>query len=348
MLVAGPILAAAVAEPSPPVLPRAFTVTLKQTFEPVRFALGQPALWAAPSTTMTFVYDSSYEDGTLRQRTNASRGFASTVWTLFTPGNSSLRIFAKFANDCRPLPPQFTFGQGFTLHWVQNATFVGTVHTHGKLADQFFYTDTVGQYNYTLAVERGGSTRLLYVISTWIGSLPGTSHETSLTLRHEFMDDMRIGPVDDEMFRVPVSGCFEKVPPCSDGEIVHMDVYLAHPHQFNYLENEDTADARGDVIFLCPDMISTSGAASFNLYDRVSHWIIEVDTRWGQYQRATLALRTACRALNMHSSPSTPPLPPLAPPLTCSPGSRRVQWLPRPLLWPRRFLCWTPNSDGIS
>ena len=47
-----------------------------------------------------------------------------------------------------------------------------------------------------------------------------------------------------------------QVPPCKSQGIKTMDVYLAHPKQFFYLDNEDTGDSRGDVVH-----IPTSGVS---------------------------------------------------------------------------------------
>ena len=48
---------------------------------------------------------------------------------------------------------------------------------------------------------------------------------------------LKVGPPAPTLFEIPTVGCFEKVPPCADGAVAEMEVYLAHPHQFRYLDN---------------------------------------------------------------------------------------------------------------
>ena len=278
---------AAITSPRPPQLPSSFSVTLSESSAALRFQLGQVesakgASW--PGYSKTFFFDNS-TDGTLRQVANATGGsFSMYSWTLYTSANNSLRVYAKFADDCRPLPLNFTFNQALDLSWLPWSTFSGSTRVGlFKKANLFTYVDHRAPYNYSAAVSKE-SGRLLYVDAKWTGSLPGTGNISGYTLRSRFEDDWKEGPLPPELFTIPVEGCFQKVPPCPDGKIVVKDVYLAHPHQFSYLDNEDTGDARGDVSFLCPDLLQPGGAA-FNQYDAISHWRVEFDTHWGQYQQ---------------------------------------------------------------
>ncbi len=275
------LVAAAATSPVPPSLPAAFTVKLIQNGS--YGALGQYGLHHGATPAATFFFDSTWSDGTIRQRINSSAGFETTTWVLFTSANQSLNIYAKFFNDCRPLPTGITFGHSFDLHWLPDASFVGNVELPGGLKGSAFgYFDKLSSYNYSAVFHND---ELLYVDSTWTGSLPGTGGQ-SLPQRHTVVPGS-LQPVSDlphSLWEVPVSGCFEKVPPCPDGEVVTTDVYLAHPHAFDYIDDEDTGDAKGDVSFLCLDIINPSSGA-FNLYDQVSQWRVEMDTHWGQYQQ---------------------------------------------------------------
>ena len=40
------------------------------------------------------------------------------------------------------------------------------------------------------------------------------------------------------------------------------DVFIAHPRRFVELDDQDSADARGDVAFLCPDLTSAENATN--------------------------------------------------------------------------------------
>jgi len=272
--------------PTPPSLPPAFSVTMTQS-QPEAFIFGQFGLkpTAGPPALYSFYYDSTNADGTLRQRLNNSVGFATTVWTLFTPGNASHRVFAEFGEDCRPLPSDFTFGQGLDLRWIPNASYVGQVILpSGAKASAFGYLDAIEMFNYT-AVFSERDEEFLYVDSQWMGSLPGTGSGTYPKIRHEIVPGtMHVAIPAAELWGIPVQGCFEKVPPCTEGTVEKLDVFLAHPHQFDYIDDEDTGDARGDVTFICPDILNPASGA-FNLYDQVSQWRVEIDTHWGQYQQ---------------------------------------------------------------
>eukprot|EP00316_Scyphosphaera_apsteinii_P016398 CAMPEP_0119319650 /NCGR_PEP_ID=MMETSP1333-20130426/49981_1 /TAXON_ID=418940 /ORGANISM="Scyphosphaera apsteinii, Strain RCC1455" /LENGTH=396 /DNA_ID=CAMNT_0007326117 /DNA_START=101 /DNA_END=1291 /DNA_ORIENTATION=- len=266
--------------PQPPRLPPSFSVTLSQTYSAPSFQLGQfSAAW--PNQTSTFFFENT-TDGTLRQRVNRSAGFASTAWTLYTPANDSLRVYAQFANDCRPLPLNFTFNQGLDLSWLPWSTFAGEIWVGlFKKANKFEYSDHRAPFNYSVIVSQDKN-ELLFVDTIWTGSLPGTGNTTQ-SIRYKFENLMeRLLP--PTLFTIPIEGCFEKVPTCQDGKVTGMDVYLAHPHQYRYLDDEDTGDARGDVVFLCPDLLNP-GSSAFNLYDAVSQWRVEVDSHWGQYQQ---------------------------------------------------------------
>eukprot|EP00966_Prymnesium_polylepis_P176355 4082311-Prymnesium_polylepis.1 len=187
-------------------------------------------------------------------------------------------MFALFEDDCRPLPLEFSFNQGLDLSWLPLATFAGAVAE----GHRFVYADARSSYNYSLVASEDGS-RLRFLDSTFTGRLPGTGNATS-TIRQTFEDDWTVAKPAPSLFDIPVVGCFEKVPPCADGAVQTMDVYLAHPHQFRYLDNEDTGDARGDVTFICPDILQP-GSSAFNLYDAVSQYRVEMDTHWAQYQQ---------------------------------------------------------------
>ncbi|KAL1504714.1 hypothetical protein AB1Y20_008493 [Prymnesium parvum] len=286
-------LLAVLALPQPPALPRSFSVRISSSDSSSQLhQLGLHPLAAsspffANSSIMsgppaaTFFFDNSSTDGTLRQRINQSYGLPSTAWTLYTPSNASMRTYAQLADDCRPLPVNFSAFLAFDLSWVPLSTFAGEVVLGPSMkANRFVYSDTRTLNNYTLVTTLHG--QLLELYSTFIGKLPGTG-SVSPTTKHTF-GGLVEGPVPASLFDIPVQGCFEKVPPCPNGDVVLMDLYLAHPHQFTYLDNEDTADAKGDVTFLCPDILQP-GSSAFNLYDQVSRWQVEIDTHWGQYEQ---------------------------------------------------------------
>ena len=292
---------AVLGSPQPPRLPKSFSVTLTEEQKGgAQFEMGQHL--AFPGQSASFFFETG-DDGTVRQRLNSSSGFAATAWTLYTPANNSLRIFAKFANDCRPLPVNFTFEQGLDLSWLPWATFTGDVRVGLlKKANRFFYADKRAPFNYSAAVDKA-SGRILYVDSTWTGHLPGTCPPATCrapTLRMRFGADYEERVLPASLFTIPVEGCFQKVPECADGVVTEMDVYLAHPHQFRSLDNEDSGDARGDVIFICPDLLQP-GSSAFNLYDAVSRWRVEVDTHWGQYHTYIHACMHACIHTCMHA-----------------------------------------------
>ena len=216
---------------APPPLPDAFSVTVKQSYDAGGFKMGQFAA-SLSASKQTFLFDNTTADGTLRQVLNTSEGFASTVWTLYTAANDSLRMYAKFGNDCRPLPLEFSLGQGFDVSWLPRASYTGEVRVGLlKKGDRFFYADARAAFNYSAVFSQDAkNSRLLYVESTWTGKLPGTGNVTQ-TMRHSFEDDMKVGRPPTSAFDIPVEGCFVKVPPCDMGSVHQLDVYLAHPHQ---------------------------------------------------------------------------------------------------------------------
>lgn len=263
--------------PPPPLLPSSFSVNL--SISSLQGSL-LPHLHFGPSGSASFLFENSSVDGTLRQRLDQQTGFAASLWTLYTPSNRSLRVYGKFADDCRPIPHHFAI-LAFDLSWLPWSTFVGTVRVGAsQTANRFFYSDGRSFNNYTAVVSQAGV--LLYVDSTFFGKLPGTG-DVSLSQRHTFTSRLVERRLPPSLFQIPALGCYEKVPPCREGAATVMEVYLAHPHQFAYLDNQDSADAKGDVAFLCPDLLKPETAA-FNQYDQVSLWKVEVDTHWGQYE----------------------------------------------------------------
>jgi hypothetical protein len=61
--------------------------------------------------------------------------------------------------------------------------------------------------------------------------------------------------------------------------IQKIELYLAHPNSTFDVANQDTADALGDVVFLCDEGF----ARKINGYNVASKWELEVDARFGQY-----------------------------------------------------------------
>ena len=357
----------AMSVPQPPQLPPSFSVTMFQSWVPVSpsnrasnaslvaaahraqmFELEHagtppPLLHLdAQAPAFRFYFDNATGDGTVRQLLNVTAvnatPFETAVWTLFTPANASLRIFAEFANDCRPLPLDFTFSQGFDLSWLPWAMYIGEIPlSRLEQGYQFAYNDHRTLRNYSAVVsQRTG--KLVYVDALWTGHLPGTGNFTSFAERLTFGDDWVEQPLPAELFHIPAEGCYHKVPPCKSGHASEMVVYLAHPHQYRYLDNEDTGDARGDVTFLCPDLLA-NGSAAFNLYDALSQWRVEVNTSFGQYQQVR-------RVRPCHPSAS---LLVICDCSRCLPEvlSHAVQRLPWHMLWARGFLCWPADSDGV-
>ena len=226
--------------PTPPVLPTGFSVSITSNYQISLRGQLSGAAGGQQSQTQSFYFQNS-TDGTVRQRVNSSQGFDSTAWTLYTAANNSMRIYAKFDNDCRPLPLQFSFGQGLDISWLPLATFTGEVRVGlFKKANSFSYQDNRAPFKYTAVSSRpaDGPSRLLYLTSEWTGTLPGTGNATKFKVqKHTFSDDLKVGPPAPTLFEIPTVGCFEKVPPCADGAVAEMEVYLAHPHQFRYLDN---------------------------------------------------------------------------------------------------------------
>lgn len=270
----------AAAQPTPPQLPKAFSVTIEESEFTVGGEVGSfvGGRWRAGSgwgEKKSFYYDNA-TDGTIRQRLNGSDSFSGAAWTMYTPSNNTLALHAMFANDCRPIPLDFTFGSGLDITWLPRAKFAGEVRVgFFKKGNAFFYQSKQAFYNYTAVVSQDEPARLLWVAANWTGSLPGTNSSTMRqTARHTFGSDLTVAAQPPSLFVIPVEGCFEKVPPCPNATSAVLDVYLAHPHAYRNLEDQDTGDARGDVMFICPDISSPYGMSDFNEYDEIAARIV--------------------------------------------------------------------------
>uniref|UniRef100_A0A7S0IHY3 Uncharacterized protein n=1 Tax=Calcidiscus leptoporus TaxID=127549 RepID=A0A7S0IHY3_9EUKA len=204
----------------------------------------------------------------LRQRLNSS------LLVYWMEGSGSGRaLYSQYAGDCRPMPLNFTFGQLVDFSWLPFATRLN--------AQAFFYTDAEAAMNYTLEIDlsRGTPSRLEALPFV---NLPGTPAMTPQPRRWTFTQ-AEVG-LPAAVWDIPRAGCLERVPPCaSTGAMRRFDVYIAHPRRFVELGDQDSADARGDVAFLCPDL--TSAENSTNGYDTVSHWVVEMNAAWGQYRQ---------------------------------------------------------------
>lgn len=264
--------------PAPPQLPSQFHAVMEFKYGGDKQQFAQPGHPPDYSGVFDFFFDNSSTE--LRQLVNTSAPFVSRAWTLYNPSNDSLRAFQDSAAGCRPLPISFTaLFLVLDLSWVPRAAYAGT---DGHGSNLFLYTDPRTFYNYSLAAAPNGT--LLQLDVRYVGKLPGTNSSSFPAQRYAFAS-VTPGPaaVPADLFDIPIEGCYEKVPPCPDGKSVTTDVYLAHPQNFTYLDNEDTGDARGDVMFICSDIMQP-GSAAFNLYNRVSRWTIEVLTSYGQYE----------------------------------------------------------------
>ncbi len=105
------------------------------------------------------------------------------------------------------------------------------------------------------------------------------------TVRQDFVDFLPApDPFAAATFTVPYS-CLLPPKRCTAPRTpTTHTVYLAHPpynvSKYN-VADQDVADARGDAVFVCGDVLS--GDAAMQDYQLISRYEIEVDPRWGEY-----------------------------------------------------------------
>merc|ERR1712166_311484 len=260
---------------APPKLPSNFKVTITALYP------GAPVSQLPNSTFYSYRNSST---GATSQLLDSSAGFFPTRTFFFRDSQTSVRIYSEFWNqDCRPLPANGSLGQAFYLSWLLLARYDRTVLIDKHELRVFLYSEAVTLMNYSLYVGTTGQIQQLQ--TQWHGKVPGTPANATAGVQTYIF---RGAPdeIPPSNIQVPRIGCIDKVPPCKSEGIKTMDVYLAHPKQFFYLDNEDTGDSRGDVMFICPDIAGSSGSfGGANGYDAVSRWTVELDTRFGQYEQ---------------------------------------------------------------
>ena len=230
--------------------------------------IGANGSCGAGMESASFYYDS--QATALRQRLNSSL----LVYWLEGHGESR-RLYSQYVDDCRPMPLNFTFGQLVDFSWMARATRRGA-HT-------LFYSDTAAATNYSVTLDPTTELPAQLDVLPWV-HLPGTPRMTPQVRRWSFTSAIAGAAQSATMWTVPRPGCLDPLPPCDGGRLKQRtNVYLAHPHQYVDIDDQDSGDARGDVAFLCPDL--TSGEKESNGYDTVSEWEVEMDPRWGQYRQ---------------------------------------------------------------
>eukprot|EP00316_Scyphosphaera_apsteinii_P016269 CAMPEP_0119312938 /NCGR_PEP_ID=MMETSP1333-20130426/27296_1 /TAXON_ID=418940 /ORGANISM="Scyphosphaera apsteinii, Strain RCC1455" /LENGTH=403 /DNA_ID=CAMNT_0007317641 /DNA_START=66 /DNA_END=1277 /DNA_ORIENTATION=- len=253
----------------PPPTPPAPSPTLPDLWSAqLSCKIGTNGSCGAGMEAASFFYDSRAT--TLRQRLNSSL----LVYWLEGQGGRR-KLYSKYVDECRPMPLNFTFGQLIDFSWMPLATCIG--------AHSLFYSDAHAAMNYTVQLDPANGLPTELDVLPWL-QLPGTPEVTPQVRRWSFTMASAGVPQPTTLWNIPRPGCLDPLPPCADSRPKQrFHVYIAHPHQFVDLANQDSGDARGDVAFLCPDL--TSDEKESNGYDTVSMWVVDMDVHWGQYRQ---------------------------------------------------------------
>lgn len=207
--------------------------------------------------------------------------------TDFLTGTGAFMLLegAKYVNPS--IPGFFDY-----FSWVPYARYVSAFSwLNGTQVDMWTYTAGQSGAAFTMLTASGTSTPLYLEVN----STSPVYGNTSTRYRFQtFTPDRELPHVwdgfDEASFRHPT--------PCAlpdsgaQPHAVNQTVFIFHPKPsaslpardaFN-ITMQDNGDLRGDVFFVCQDLLTNASRAMGEDYQWITRWEIELVPRWGQYQ----------------------------------------------------------------
>jgi len=147
-------------------------------------------------------------------------------------------------------------------YWIQYATYVGETIFDGILCQ--IYTYNSGE-NFTLYAN---GTLPVLINKSYVSSTLNISDVTTL---------YNLQPSISKDAFEPPNSCYGDSFVCPGGNITEIEFYRFHPLGDVTIDNRNTANALGDVYYVCK-------VGSFGLDTHISLMKAKVNTSWGQYQ----------------------------------------------------------------
>eukprot|EP00466_Bigelowiella_natans_P017780 jgi/Bigna1/141311/aug1.61_g16019 len=162
--------------------------------------------------------------------------------------------------------------------WLAVAKYGGNDSFKGEIVETWHFTSQKAN----LTLFSVGDEPRLYSYSVAIELIPGKPAEVVNST--EVYINITAGPPPADKLAKP-KDCTGATPVCNSTSrgksIARQEHYLAHPPGLYNISNQNTADVLGDTVFTCMDV--STGGTKMDHYGVISHYVIAVDTRYGEY-----------------------------------------------------------------